>query len=126
MMVIDTNTFSNATFCRWIAKRGGAIISPISYTELAYHYLKKGKSLDYLDSFLDSLGIKVADYTHEHARIAASLATGKWDFRRAARDYMIASLAIKENLPLITYNIRDFSFLPKNKLFTPEEFMKRK
>lgn len=127
MMIIDTNAFSNASFCKWLAKNGqNAIISSISYTELAYHYLKKRKNMDYLDSFLHNLGIKVVSFTHEHAKIAAKLATKKWDFRENIRDYMIASLAVKENCPLITYNLSDFSFLPENKLFAPEEFMKRK
>ena len=127
MIVIDTNALSNANFCKWLSEsKEDGIISSISYTELAYHYLKKGKDIDYLDSFLQNLGIKIAEYTHKHAKIAAKLATTKWNFKRNARDYMIASLAIEKNCPLITYNITDFSFLPENKLFTPEEFMKRK
>ena len=126
MIVLDTNVFSDAYFCKWLAKSDHeAIVSSISYTELAYHYLKKGKDIGYLDSFLYSLGIKVVEYTHEQAKIAAKLATKKRDFRKNARDYMIASVAIKEDCPLITYNVNDFAFLPKNKLFTPEDFIKR-
>ena len=126
MIVIDTNALSNANFCKWIAENEeDGIISSISYTELAYHYLKKGRDIDYLDSFLQNIGIKIVGYTHEHAKIAAKLATTKWDFKRNARDYMIASLAIEKNCPLITYNVNDFTFLPKNKLFTPEEFIKK-
>ncbi|KAA0002078.1 MAG: type II toxin-antitoxin system VapC family toxin [Thermoplasmata archaeon] len=127
MIILDTNVFSNAYFCKWVAQSDQEIIiSSISYTELAYHYLKKGKDMDYLDSFIQNLGVRVVEYTHEQAKIAAKLATKKWDFRKNARDYMVASLAIKENAFLITYNVNDFAFLSKNKLFTPEEFMKRK
>ncbi|RLC54663.1 MAG: PIN domain nuclease [Chloroflexota bacterium] len=125
MIILDTNVFSNAHFCKWVTQSDHeVIISSISYTELAYHYLKKGKDMDYLDSFIQNLGVKVVEYTHEQAKIAAKLATKKWDFRKNARDYMVASLAIKENAPLITYNVDDFAFLSKNKLFTPEEFIK--
>jgi len=125
MIVLDTNVFSDTYFCKWLARSNHeAIVSSISYTELAYHYLKRGKDIDYLDNFLQSLGIKVVEYTREQAKIAAKLSTKRWDFRKNARDYMIASIAIKEDCPLITYNVNDFAFLHKNKLFTPEDFIK--
>lgn len=127
MIVIDTNVFSNASFCKWLAKNNiNAIISSISYTELAYHYLKKGKDIEYLDAFLQSMGIKIVGYDHKQAKIAAKLATKKWDFRKNIRDYMIVSIAIKEDAIFITNNIKDFAFLPKEKIFTPDGFMKEK
>ncbi|OYT58746.1 hypothetical protein B6U81_07300 [Thermoplasmatales archaeon ex4484_30] len=87
MIILDTNVFSNAHFCKWVTQSDHeVIISSISYTELAYHYLKKGKDMDYLDSFIQNLGVKVVEYTHEQAKIAAKLATKKWDFRKNARD----------------------------------------
>ncbi|MDI6889013.1 MAG: type II toxin-antitoxin system VapC family toxin [Methanocellales archaeon] len=122
MIVLDTNVFSNDKFCRWLkGKNLNPLISSITYTELLYHHLKKGKDESFTDGFLQALGVTVVPYDMEHAKIACRKVIGKWDFKRNIRDYMIGSSAIKDDCCFVTSNVKDFEWV--DKVYAPEEFM---
>jgi predicted nucleic acid-binding protein len=124
-IILDTNVFSNREFCDWLKNSDyTAYVSAISYTELLYHYLKKeGRDGEgFIDAFLEALNVQVIPFDQKCAKIASKSAIGRWDFKNNARDYMIGSLAVKLGYPLITSNIKDFEWIKKGLLFTPEEF----
>jgi len=129
VIILDTNVFSSRRFCDWLKNSDyDAYISTITYTELRYHYLKKkGKNdrdgREFVDAFLDALKVKVASFDKECARIASEAAIGNWEFRAKARDYMIGSLAVKLECPMITNNVKDFKWV--DEVYTPDEFLKR-
>lgn len=126
-IVLDTNVFSHKKFCKWLKEKDSdhnACISAISYTELLYHYLKK-KSKDgreFVDAFLSTLKVQVIPYDKECARIASEAAIGRWDFRQKARDYMIGSVSVKMECPMVTSNKKDFEWV--GEVYTPDEFLR--
>ncbi|MFO7966791.1 MAG: type II toxin-antitoxin system VapC family toxin [Archaeoglobaceae archaeon] len=123
-IVLDTNVFSHKKFCEWLKDSDhNACISTIGYTELLYHYLKKkGKNTDFVEVFLDTLNVQVIPYDEECARIASEAAIGRWDFRQKARDYMIGSVSVKMECPVVTSNKRDFEWV--GEVYSPDEFLR--
>jgi tRNA(fMet)-specific endonuclease VapC len=127
-VVLDTNVFNNWRFLKWLKESSAEpIINTVTYTEYIYHLAKKigdfEIALDNFETLLWTLGIQVVSFDVESARIVARSALSRWDFSKNARDYMIGSLAIKMNAPLITQNKKHFKWLPE--VYTPEEFMEK-
>lgn len=126
-VVLDTNVFHNWKFLLWLKDSPHSpIISSVSYAEYLYHQSKKMGSIEEgrsaVDALLHSIGIEVMAFDKECALKTVKAVWGRWDFRKNARDYMIGSLALKLNAPLVTYNKKDFEWYEK--VHTPEEFMK--
>jgi len=124
-IVLDTNVFGNLAFCGWLRDCVGIekMIPCIAYMELVYHHLKKGQTEDYTDAFMRVHGITVVPLDAEIARASARSAVGRWDFKEKARDYTIGATAIIWEAKLATYNKRDFEWLPKGRVVSPEELM---
>ncbi|HIH73029.1 MAG: Uncharacterized protein XD43_1969 [Thermococcales archaeon 44_46] len=125
-VVLDTNVFHNWKFLLWLKDSPHSpIISSVSYAEYLYHQSKKMGSIEEgrsaVDALLHSIGIEVMAFDKECAVETVKAVWGRWDFRKNARDYMIGSLALKLNAPVITYNKKDFAWYEK--VYTPEEFM---
>lgn len=97
-------------------------MSSISVTELAYHLFKKGKGEGSLRAFIDLYTIHVSNYGEKEAIIAAKNAVGRWDFRQRARDYAIGATALSNDAVLVTRNVKDFVWLPRGKVMSPEAF----
>jgi len=57
------------------------------------------------------------------AKSSARSAIGRWDFKGKARDYLIGATAIVCEAKLVTYDKRDFEWLPQDRAFLPEELM---
>ena len=126
-VVLDTNVFNNWVFLEWLRHSSlEPVTSSVVYMELLYRYARR-KSLEEakskLTAIFNSLGIEVMGFDWECAELAVKSAIGRWDFSKSARDYMIGSLALKLSVPLVTYNRKDFDWLPE--VLTPEETMRR-
>ena len=127
-LVLDTNVFANKKFCDWLRKHDEVekILPCIGYLELIYHYLKRGKTEDFVDKFLEVHGVGVAPFNMEVARVAARAATKRWDFKEKAGDYIIGATVIVHDAKLVTYNLKDFGWLPRERVLSPDEFLKFK
>ncbi len=125
-IVLDANVFSNLAFCDWLRTRPDIekMIPCIAYMELVYHHLKRGQTEDYVDAFLNLHGIGVVTLDAEIAKASARSAMGRWDFKEKARDYTIGATAMACEATLTTYNKKDFAWLPKDRVVSPEELMK--
>ena len=124
-IVLDANVFSNLAFCNWLRGRVDIekMIPCIAYMELVYHHLKRGRTEDYTDAFLSLHGIGVVPLDAMIAKISARSAIGRWDFKEKARDYTIGATAIVCEAKLVTYNKRDFEWLPQDRVVSPEKLM---
>jgi len=124
-IVLDTNVFSNLAFCKWLRDHIDVekMIPCIAYMELVYHHLKRGRREDYIDAFLQIHGIRVVPLNAEIAKASACPAIGRWDFKEKARDYTIGATAMTCEARLVTYNKRDFEWLPQDRVLSPEELM---
>lgn len=122
-LILDTNVFSNRKFLEQLKQRKFIVyISSISYAELLYHFLKKGKDEKFMDAFMKATDIEVIPFDIECAKIASKSGIGRWDFKERARDYMIGSLALKCGGFLVTENIKDFEWM-KESVKRPKEIM---
>ena len=124
-IVLDANAFSNLAFCNWLRGRVDIekMIPCIAYMELVYHHLKRGRTEDYTDAFLDLHGIGVVPLDAMIAKISARSAIERWDFKEKARDYTIGATALVCEAKLVTYNKKDFEWLPRDRVVSPEELM---
>jgi len=125
-IVLDANVFSNPVLCHWLRDRVDIekMIPCIAYMELVYHHLKRGRTEDYVDAFLNLHGIGVVTFDAETAKASARSAMGRWDFKEKARDYTIGATAMVCEAMLATYNKKDFEWLPRDRVVSPEELMK--
>lgn len=125
-LVLDANVFANKRFCNWLGKYGGGekILPCAAYLELVYHHLRRGKSEDLVDRFLERQGIVIAPFDAEAARAAARAAAKRWDFKEKARDYTIGATALAHSAKLVTHNKKDFRWLPENSVLSPDELLK--
>lgn len=125
-LVLDTNVFANKKFCDWLRQHDEVekVIPCIAYMELMYHYLKRGKTEDFTNRFLDVRGVEVAPLDIKTAGVAARAATKRWDFKERARDYTIGATALTRGAKLVTYNKKDFKWLPRNNVLLPDELLK--
>ncbi|MFQ6137246.1 MAG: type II toxin-antitoxin system VapC family toxin [Candidatus Hydrothermarchaeales archaeon] len=123
-LLLDTNVFSNKKFLEWLKQqKTTAYMSSISYVELFYHFLKKGRDEEFMDAFLKATGVEILPFDLECAKITSKSSIGRWDFKEHARDYMIGSLALKHGGLLVTENIKDFEWM-KKRVKSPDEFLK--
>lgn len=127
-LVLDTNVFANKEFCDWLRQHDEVekVLPCIAYMELMYHYFKRGKTKDFTNRFLDVRGVVVAPLDIKTAGVAAQAASKRWDFKEKVRDYTIGATAIVRGAKLVTYNLKDFRWLPENKVLAPEKLMKTK
>jgi len=94
--VLDTNVFGSLAFCNWLRGRVDIekLIPCIAYMELVYHHLKRGRTEDYTDAFLNLHGIRVVPFDAMIAKVSARSAIGRWDFKERARDYTRGATAM--------------------------------
>lgn len=124
-IVVDTCSFDNRDFVRWLASyHGRKIISVVSYAEIqAYFICKKNKDMSYFDKMLSEVNIEIEWFRKEEAMRTAILRCEiGGDIESNFRDLMIASHAYWPPWIVITYD-KDFSFLG-DRVKTPEEFEK--
>ena len=111
-VVIDTCSFYNREFMRWIRTyRGDREIPPVVYCELALSAIHKSGDTSALDGLLYGAGIAVSDMLMEHGRRAAELARGDPKWKERWRDYLIAAHAAYAPYRVVTENIKDFACL---------------
>ena len=127
-VVLDTNVLNDWKFLKWLKESSvEPVINTVTYTEYLYHVAKRTGdfeiALDNFETLLWTVGIEVVTFDVESARIAARNVLGRWDFSKNARDYMIGSLALKLNAPLVTNNKKHFDWL--SRVYTPTEFMEK-
>lgn len=123
-IVLDTNVFDDKSFLAKLKTYHGAKIIPaIVYTEICVHYYNKGKSHENIDRLLRRLKIEYEWFRREQAREAAELGSCYGDFKKNARDYIIASHAYTAPRKLITFNTKHFQFL-EDRVLEPYEFLK--
>lgn len=125
-LVLDTNVFANKEFCDWLISKTEAtkMLPAVAYTELLYHYLKRDKTKDFTDRFLEVRGIEIPHFDAEVASKAAQEATKEWNFREKFRDYAIGATALVHDARLVTRNMKDFGWMPEDKVVSPEDLMK--
>jgi predicted nucleic acid-binding protein len=126
-LVLDTNVFANKEFCNWLRQHDEVekVLPCIAYMELMHHYLKRGKTGDFTNRFLDVRGVVVAPLDIKTAGTAAQAATKRWDFKEKARDYTIGATALAHGAKLVTYNKKDFGWLPSGDVISPEKLIKK-
>ncbi|ASJ02508.1 twitching motility protein PilT [Thermococcus profundus] len=126
-VVLDTNAFNDRKFLEWLmGSPFQPVTSSVVYMEVLYRYARrKGlpEARSKVKAVFESLSLEILDFDEESAEIVVQNALGRWDFSKNARDYMIGSLALKLNAPLVTHNKRHFEWLPE--VYTPEEFMEK-
>ena len=122
-LVLDTNVFATRAWFEWLLEHREvkAFLPCLAYLELVYHHLGRGKDASYVDGFLELHGIEVVPVGMGIARRAAESAAGRWDFREKASDYVIGATAIELGAQLVTYNKRDFSWMPSDSVLSPEQ-----
>ena len=79
-----------------------------------------------LDDDLNLLKTEIIPFSSE---FVDELMSNIWNtrqlpFRHHARDFLIGTFVQQNDSILITHNIRHFTWLPANKVYTPEEFLK--
>lgn len=126
-VLIDTNVLSELEFLRWLraVEDVEKYMSTVTLMEFAYHLLKKGKGEGRLKAFIDLYSISSAPFDEESAVIAARNASKKWDFGERARDYAIGSTAVSLDAILVTKNLRDFDWMPSDKVMDPKRFKEK-
>lgn len=127
-MVLDTNVFADEKFCNWLRRHEEIekILPSVAYMELAYHYLKRGKTEDFTNKFLEVRGVVVAPLDIKTASAAARTAAKRLDFKEKAREYTIGATVIVHGAKLVTYNLKDFRWLPEDRVLSPKKLMKKK
>jgi tRNA(fMet)-specific endonuclease VapC len=124
-IVLDTNVFNDRRFLEWLMDSlFQPVTSSVVYMEVLYRYARRRglpEAKSKVRAVFESLSLKVMDFDEESAELVVQNALGRWDFSKNARDYMIGSLAVKLNAPLVTNNKKHFEWLPE--VYTPDEFM---
>ncbi|MHB1709630.1 MAG: PIN domain-containing protein [Thermoplasmataceae archaeon] len=123
-IVIDTCSFRDRNFIKTLGNyHGKKIISAITYSEMQIYLIsKKKKEPSYFDRLLRGAGIEVEDYSKENGLQTALYGVDMGDFSRLFRDYSIASHAHIAPWIVVTYNVKDFSFL-NDRVLTPQDFI---
>ena len=126
-LLLDTNVLSEPEFLKWLKSLEDAekYMSSITLMEFAYHLLKKGKGEGRLKAFTELYSISSAPFDGESAVIAARSASKKWDFGERARDYAIGATAVSLDAILITRNLKDFDWMPNEKVMDPKTFKEK-
>jgi len=123
-LILDTNVFSDGGFLNALESfHGEKKIPVIVYVEISIHFINnKGKSMQWIDRRLHRLGIEVEWLHKNHAKNIISYAAKFPDvFKSKWRDFLIASHAYPPPRTLITYNKKDFWFMRRNGVYSPDE-----
>jgi len=103
-------------------------INSIIYLELGYIYYVRQKWNLFLE-VLKELKIKNENITKSIAERAIKAAMSFKDTKEGAsfyfRDCLIGATAVLRNMILVTRNVKDFAWLPKNKYTTPDQILNR-
>lgn len=112
-IVIDTCVFRDPGFIEWLKTyHNKKVISSVTYMEMQTFWIgKKNKDFRFFDRLLRLAGIEIQCYNKEQA-----LATAEHRIRsnfnvKDMRDAMIASHASIAPWIVVTFNVKDFSFL---------------
>lgn len=123
-LVIDTCAFLDKDFVFWLQKyHGWKILPAVAYTEVLYGLMNRGKSPEYLAKVLRSAGVDIEPFSPDLAVRAVYLAEGGNNFKKNARDYMIAAHAYTAPRIVVTNNLDDFSCL-RDRVMNPRQVMK--
>ena len=126
-MVLDTNVLNDKGFLEWLMDSPfQPVTSSVVYMEALYRYARRKGLLEAkskVKAVFKSISMEIMDFDEESAEIVVQSALGRWDFSKNARDYMIGSLALKLNAPLVTNNKKHFDWLPE--VYTPNEFREK-
>lgn len=121
-LVFDTNAISHRGFLHEIRSFPGEKILPaVAYAELGVAFETRGR-LARLKGALQQAGIEVEWFRASEAERAARSGALVGDFRKNARDHMIAA-HLSPGRTLVTENLADYSFVD-NKC-TPAEALKQ-
>jgi predicted nucleic acid-binding protein len=123
-LVLDTNTFDDKEFLKWLGRyHGEKIVPAVAYLELLLGDKASSKRMDEVIGILNRAGISRENYGEENVRKTATLCSWKWLDRDQRYDMMVASHALDPGRVLITNNVKHF---PESalELFTPQEIMK--
>ncbi len=126
-VVLDTNVLHDRGFLEWLMDSPfQPVTSSVVYMEALYRYARrKGlpEAKSKVKAVFESISMEIIDFDEESAEIVVQSVLGRWDFSKNARDYMIGSLALKLNAPLVTNNKKHFDWL--SEVYTPTEFMEK-
>ena len=126
-VVLDTNVLHDRGFLEWLMDSPfQPVTSSVVYMEALYRYARrKGlpEAKSKVKAVFESISMEIIDFDEESAEIVVQSALGRWAFSKNARDYMIGSLALKLNAPLVTNNKKHFDWL--SEVYTPTEFMEK-
>ena len=127
LYVVDSNSFRSAELL--VSLRKGEtnlfINSIIELEQYFYHLLKK--SIPIWNRIYQELKLQTVSITQDDAHLAAMFAQNFVKHPKGAgyffRDCLIAATVTRLNATLITSNVKDFNYLNKEQVLTPEMFL---
>jgi predicted nucleic acid-binding protein len=126
---LDSNVFRNQEFINFlIAERDKFVIfiPSIVFIETSFYYLTRGLMIDDFKNDIRDFGGKFLDLNSQIAiDTAINAKKTKISFKHHARDFVIGTTSLSKNAILITYNIKDFIWMPKDKFYNPESLFER-
>ena len=126
---LDSNVFRNQSFIDWLILHKESFVSGISiivYIETLFWYLTKRQTIDDFGLDLADFQATIIPFEEKIAQEAAQNAIDSiLPFKHHARDFIIGTTALKEEATLLTYNLRNFTWMSSTQLSTPESLIEQ-
>ncbi|MFQ6126018.1 MAG: hypothetical protein ACE5R6_15635 [Candidatus Heimdallarchaeota archaeon] len=124
---LDSNVFRNQDFINWLILNKEAVsagLSVIVYLETLFWYLTKSLSVADFELDLRTIRAVITPLDPPLAQITAETAKNSLlPFRHHARDFIIGSSALKRKAILLSYNSKNFTWMPEDTVTSPESFL---
>jgi len=124
---LDSNVFRNHAFINWLSLNKDQVstgLSVIVYLETLFWYLTKNLSVEDFELDLHDIRAIITPLDPPLAQITAETAKNSLlSFRHRARDFIIGSSALKRKAILLTYNSKNFTWMPEDTKTSPESFL---
>ena len=130
-LLLDNNIFNERQLLSKLKKQDSTkiklFVNSIIYLELGFIYFVRQKWILFI-KILNDLGIKNINITKDIAENAIKSTMLFKDSDKGAsyyfRDCLIGSTAEVHDMILVTQNLKDFGWLPKDKLLKPDQLLK--
>jgi predicted nucleic acid-binding protein len=129
-ITLDSNVWKNHYFINWLQSDQSIhkdhICPIIVYLETKLWYDMRGLRLEDFNRDLQELKSKIILFNETHVeQVIKFTQNSNLPFRHHARDFIIGAIAFENESLLITNNIGHFGYLPKEKLLTPQQYLRQ-
>jgi len=122
-LVLDTCSLIDKDFRYWLRSYHDRKVLPsVVYLELSLYFRFKNKPQTYVDQLIRTLGASIEWFRKKEAQRTIEIALETGDFKKNARDYMIAAHADIPPWIVVTDDVDHFSFLG-DRVKTPRQIM---